>query len=491
MESERKAIEWTIPYRPFQPHQQTFLQNSIDRRISAFFAGLQSGKSVAGAIALFTLLYILKLKLPKQSSHLNPEVWILSKSYTLVDTAFEYFRAVAGPMLYTNDECRKMGLQRGDSRTFWLHPNENGGKPIRLRCRTAADPESLRATPVLLAAWCDEVAFWKETAWLNLQGRGIVTPTKYLITTTPKGKNWLYQDVYLPGMSGAEPIGVVTCRSVDNPYADKTYLEKLRKKFGPAYSAQELDGLFTQATGYVYDFDRVRDCFDVLPSEDPAMYKARVIGLDPGYGDPYAAALLLKDWDNLWWQADEMYLPEKAIVDDAYPVLKQWCDRWKVTDIYCDKRRPADWQGLKRRKLPAGPNMEVFGEDGRRTVMPMIRMVQRLFREGRFKINRSCEWTCEEAENYAFPDREERNQGENPIDYRNHVMDAWRYGICSVDSLAEDRRPRYRGGADMKPRAKGLPPQDPRKLKYVPTVADMLAAQDAKFDARERPGRRG
>ncbi len=485
--------------------QGEFYSRAAFVRTAAFFGGLQSGKSVAGADALRGMLYGIDhgdgrisapLKLPAGNVGLTPEVWILSKSYVLAEQAWAYFRWRASEYVYSSEECRKLGLERGDRFTHWLKPSPQGDNvPIRVRIRTAHDPEALRATGVLLVAWCDEIAHWPELAWKNLQGRGIVTPTKYLITTTPKGKNWLYRDVALPGgypdQKASDPdIVVVCCRSVDNPWADAAYLEKLRLKFGPAYAAQELDALFTANVGYVYDFDRQRDMARP-PYDDPKLYKERVIGLDPGYGDPYAGALLLKDWDNKWWQADELYLPSKAIVDDAYPVLKQWCDRWKVSTIWCDKRRPADWQALRRKGLPAKPNLEVFGEDGRRTVMPMLRMVQRIFREGRFKIAPHCEWTAEEAENYAFPERDERNQGENPVDYRNHIMDCWRYGICSIDSLPEDRRPRYRGGNDMKPRATGEMPRDPRVPHIIiPTVAQTLAAQDKRFDLRERPGRR-
>lgn len=432
----------TLPAHPGEilrhTYQAQFLRAAATHRTAAFFGGLQSGKSVAGADAARLKLYGEEIeghfyppsRLPPQiSGGVSPEFWILSKSYTLADQALGYFRWRASECFYSPEETRRLGLQRGDRFTHWLRPSIHGdNKPICLRVRTAHDPEQLRATGVLLGAWGDEIAHWPELAWKNLQGRGIVTPTWYLLTTTPKGKNWLYRDVAIPGgyrCKASDPtIGVVECRSVDNPWADQDYLQKLRLKFGPEYAAQELDALFTANVGYVYDFDRTIHMAKPLPSEKPGDYQHRVIGLDPGYGDPYAAALMLKDWDGHWWQADEMYLPSKAIVDDAYPVLKKWCDRWKVERIWCDKRRPSDWAALRRKGLPAQANLEVFGENDRRTIMPMIRLVQRAFREGKMHIAPHCEWTAEEYENYAFPERDERNQGENPIDYRNHIMDS-------------------------------------------------------------------
>jgi len=474
-------------------HQREFCDLGKTHRITAFFGGLQGGKSIAGADLLYEDLYIHQLALPEQIREaLSPEVWILSKSYALADMAWSYFKWRAGEdVVYTPEECRKLHLDRGDSRTHWLKPmGRPDGKPIRLRIRTAHDPEQLRAVGTLLIAWCDEIAFWPEVAWLNLQGRGIVTPTVYIITTTPKGKNWLYRDVYLPGKDGTDKnTAVVTCRSVDNPWADQDYLVKLRAKFGPEYAAQELDALFTAAVGYVYDFDRSMHLAEP-PSTSTDDYKARVIGLDPGYGDPYAAYVCLKDWDNNWWIADEMYLVSKAIVNDAVPWLRHQCNKWKIQHIYVDKRRPSDWEALRRMQLPALPNVEVFGENDRRTIMPGVRMIQRLFRENRIRVAPHCEWIQEEFENYAFPDREAKNAGENPVDFKNHGMDSVRYAIVSVDCLPEDRRVRVRGGADMMPRGVGIMPVRGGNRFKMPTVKESLAAQEKKMDHADKVGRR-
>lgn len=490
-------VNWkAFDTQPFDK-QRAYLESVANpgHQFVCAFGGLQSGKSLVGADGTYLLGWgDNPVTLPEQVRGKTPmEIWIVSKSYSLVDTAVATFRMRTPQGLFLSDRERKrLGVNKNDSRTWILRPRTGCADPLPviLRGRTASDPENLRATPSLGIVWGDEIAHWKELAWKNLQGRAIVARTKFLITTTPKGKNWLYRDLYVPGMAGDPKIAVHQWRSVDNPYADKEYLDKLRLKFGPEYAAQELEALFTANQGYVYDFDRAAH-MAAIPSSDPDDYKARVVGVDPGYGDPYAASLWLKDWEDRWWLADEMYLPSKAIVDDAFPKLKHWADAWKVTAFYVDKRRPSDWSALRRKGLNALPNVDVFGEDDRRTVMPMVRMVQRLFREGRIKIAPHCEWHAEEFENYSFKDSEDKNAGENPIDFRNHAMDADRYAICSVDALPEDRRPRYRHGMDMKPRARGRDPRrDPREKVTIPNAREYLLAVDQRMNAAERPGRR-
>jgi len=432
----QKAHKFQLKFRAFA------LDPSI--RVCAFFGGLQSGKSVAGADAFRDLLYGPKpLRLPEQALGQVPEAWILSKSYVLAQAALNTFKWRTGHAFFSDNECRQLGLKRGDSNSYWLKPSPNGDNaPIMLRVRTAHDPDALRATPVLLAALCDEMAHWPEMAWMNLQGRGIVTRTKYLITTTPKGRNWLYYNVCLPGKENdAETpnldildtqIRVVECRSVDNPWADKKYLAQLRKKFGENYAQQELDGLFVSSSGLVYPtFDKVSH-LRKLASYDPKHYPVRIIGVDPGYGDPYACGVWLRNVERRWWLADEFY-QSAVITSDLIPWFKEQQRKWDIQKIFVDKRRPADIQELRKHGLKAGPNLELYYETDRRSILPMVRCVETIFREDRIRISPDCEWTIDELENYSYPDREARNRGENPVDYKNHAADAARYAIVSIE----------------------------------------------------------
>lgn len=467
----------------------------IQTRICAFFGGLQSGKSVAGADALRELLYgPTPLKLPPQSRGQVPEVWILSKSYVLAQAALNTFRWRAGHCFFSDNECRQLGLKRGDSNSYWLKPSKMGdGVPIMLRVRTAHDPEALRATPVLLAAWCDEMAHWPEMAWLNLQGRGIVTRTKYIVTTTPKGKNWLYHDVCLPGQENdkekpnpdvADPqIRVVVCRSVDNPWADKKYLEGLRKKFGENYAQQELDGLFTSSSGLVYPaFDKIQH-LRRPESLDFNDYPVRIGAADPGYGDPYALGILLRDKEKRWWLMAEMYV-QAAITSDLIPWMLEQQERWKLQKWWFDKRRPSDIKEARKHGLNAAPNLELYYEKDRRTILPMIRCVEAIIREDRFRVHPDCEWAVDEFENYSYPDREAKNRGENPVDWKNHICDLIRYGIVSVEGAS------YTGPGvlfSQGPRGDWGPKKPPAKLKPLRrTLGQSIAAMEKTMDEKEK-----
>lgn len=489
-------------------HQALFIELSKKGRYTAFFSGLQSGKSVAGADACCELIYYKKIELPSQTKGgLNPEFWILSRSFALADQAWDYFkwrsRLITGnEVVYTDAECKKMGLKRGDSRTYWLKPlNRPDGKPIKCRVRTAHDPEQMRATGVLLLAWCDESAHWKELAWQNLRGRGIVTPTIYLVTTTPKGKNWCYKEWYRPGKvwkaergenagevlgkvqsRGTDPaINVVSCSSFDNPWADKAYLDALRRTMGTEYARQEIDGLFTEAIGLVYSYDSEKHK-GKPPSRDAGYYKRVVVGADPGYGSAYAAVVLGKTHDGVWWVLDE-WKKYKPTTGEILEHFGKWKKRWGNPDIFVDKRRPNDRNVLIHEGLPARANRELFTEKNQKTIMPMVRFVQGLLKVGKMRVAYGCDEVELEFENYRYPDRSEtaipKSPGENPIKYMDDLLDALRYGICSVDHYLNLEALAYERGesGELEPVKERT-----RSRIRIPTQEEYLAVQEGKIN---------
>jgi proteasome lid subunit RPN8/RPN11 len=481
---------------PFRPQQAEFVEACQDPayEIIAAFCGLQSGKTKGGAIACRKLLYNSKVTLPPHLVNKQPmDFWITSKDYRLAMEAVDTFRANTPPEIWLSDsDIRSMGLKRYDQFTWWLAPRRDcrDTLPVRLRARTASDPEGLRATATLGLGWDDEVAHWKEMTWLNMLGRGIVSRPKHIVTTTPKGKNFCYRGIALPGGYKGAPktdhkISVHWWRSIDNPWANKEFIEKLRLKFGKDYAEQELDGLFTSNVGYVYDFDRSQH-MRPIPSQDPAYYQVRVLGVDPGYSDAYAVGVWLKDFEGTWWLADEFYQTRRT-TDDLIPWFRSICERWSIQKAFVDKRRPSDFLLLQKAGIPAQVNLDIYAEDDRRTVMPMVRYCQQLFRLGKIVCAPHCEWFAEEAENYAFPARDDMNAGENPVDFRNHHMDAMRYAICSVDDVAsgptiwkrDDRNPNK-----MVPVGKAIDAKP--KPFTAPTVNQTLAAQDEKYEEMER-----
>ena len=496
-------LDWSsFVTEPFDK-QKAFIQDCVnpDLQFVTACCGLQSGKSLVEADAALAALYGPNpIMLPEGPRGRTPmEVWIVSKSYGLAQAMLETFRwRTAHTGIWADDKLIKSwGLTRDDKFTFYLKPRPMmgikcaDGAPIKLRMRTASDPDGMRATPTLGLVICDELARWKPKSWLNLQARAIVARTKFIAGTTTNGKNFVYRDLAIPaGYGGAvradSAKAIHTWTSADNPYADSKHIERLRRTFGREYAKQELEGLFTDSIGYVYgEFDRTLMMVDP-PSRDPNEYVQIVGGIDPGWTDAFAAGVWGKHEDDdgtfRWYQLWELHETQHSAADLAYRFLE--ADKeWDVEKWYCDKRRPSDINDLRKRGLNVDPNLDIHAEDDRRTIPVMLALCQGLMQQGRIRIMKDHDWTAEEFENYHYPDPSEdnpKNTQDIPVDWMNHHMDQMRYAICSVEEIPKGG-PRYRQGASQSPKEYPVLAANKR----IPTISECLAAQDDKMDERQ------
>lgn len=231
-------------------------------------------------------------------------------------------------------------------------------------------------------------------------------------------------------------------------------------------------------------FDRGIHMMDP-PSYDPDYYGKVIAGVDPGTRDHYAVVILAREKSGKgWWMLDEFYRAGGTTLE-FLPVFRKMQELYKCSRWFCDRERPNDRLDLQRGGLPAVPNIVIYGEDKKHSIRPMIGVVLDIMKHDEFHISPRCQWTANELEEYQYKEAEEKNAGENPIDFKNHLMDALRYGLCSAEDVGA-LRARYRRPPDMAPR---------ERLRIQPakigTAIDYLKAQEEKFARQENRMRRG
>ena len=176
------------------------------------------------------------------------------------------------------------------------------------------DPEGLRG-PALDYVVLEEAAQLKAEVWRAvIRPNLLVSGGKALIISTPKGKNWLYEE-YLKGISGEYEDYIAWRRpSYENPYIDKELIEADRRTLPEDIFRQEYLAEFIEASGTV--FRGVRECFKEEPTEaeyiisrtsdgtrlmkreiDPEKYY--YIGVDLGRHEDFTVFIALDDEGNL------------------------------------------------------------------------------------------------------------------------------------------------------------------------------------------------
>lgn len=428
---------------PFDPHarwdsslprfekQCKFLEDGS--KFKAFVGGVGSGKTAVGAAE--TIRFLIE--------HPGATAIIAAPTYKVLSSSTERtFREMLHPFAIHRQNKTEGIIELTNGSTVFF--------------RSTDRPDLIRGIDAALV-WMDEGAFSGRDAWNVLVGRlrQVGFPHRSWVTTTPKGKNWLF-DLFVDDES-PEQYGWVQVSARDNPHLNEEFIEALEDTYTGRFADQEIEGHFVGLEGLVYpQFNRkthalpVNEQFDeqgklelleheVAPrsnGEEPRTRsfqpKETLYFVDWGFSNPNVCLLCVTDSDGRMWILDEFYETKTIPEDMGEWVWERWVPMYGKGRMVCDPAEPEDVEKMARLGFNA------FG--GTNDVLPGIQeMSKRLeVREDglpRLIVHPRCEMTIKEFDHYRYPDKkEDRNPKEKPVDEHNHAMDALRYGCMELST---------------------------------------------------------
>lgn len=361
-------------------------------RFTAFIGGIASGKSWAGAAKLVVRCYE------------QPGLYMVSApTYPMLrDASMRVLRTVAGPA-FPPEALRKVEM------LATIGPSE-------VMFRSADDPDRLRG-PNISGAWLDEGALCPRGTWEVIIGRlregGRAGPC--WVTTTPKGRNWLYE------RSGE--MTIFRARTAENPHLDREFVASLEASYDGAFARQELEGEFVTFEGAVYEeFDRARH---VISRRGP--WVQVIAGMDEGFTNPSVILVIGVDNDGRAHVIEEFY-KRRVLQADVIAEAKRLRDSHRITTFHTDPSAAGLIAEMHASGLHAVPaNNDVFA--GLQAVRG--RLVVAGDGKPRLTLDPSCVNTLAEFESYVW---REGRQGlrDEPEKVNDHAMDALRYGLMAL-----------------------------------------------------------
>lgn len=405
-----------VSFRAFEYQRKAseLLENG-KTRFFAFIGGIRAGKTLWGAYESVRQSYLFD-----RSSRIG---WIVAPNYKMSLWAKRAFEQVAGDLIMTRFKAEN---------AYLLWPSKQNQEPFRVEVKSSYDPDELRGASVSWI-WMDEGAYCPEDAWRVLIGRVLDTRGVIFVTTTPKGMNWLYRDIYVRYQNGDPEYGVVRARTIENPTLDVADVTRMYDRYGPQEAKQELDAEFISYSGLVYrDFS---DRHVVAPFPVPA-HAFVVCGLDFGFADP-TVCLWLAQIDDVWYVVDEYYEARRSLQDHALSILNHSLVK-RVARYYADPSAAQERQEFARMGIhTVGANNNRMA--GHSTVSRLL--VQKAQDGGpRLRVFSSCVRTISEFHQYSFRDAPEgKNISELTVRGFDHAMDALRYalmGVCGTQAVS-------------------------------------------------------
>ncbi len=290
--------------------------------------------------------------------------------------------------------------------------------------RSADEPERLRG-PNLSWWWGDEAALYGASVWKIMIGR--LRQFGKLgwawITTTPKGRNWIWQR-FVQTATAAHRIYKVRTR--DNPFVDRAFVEALEADYVGDFADQELSGEFVAHKGLIYpEFNRdIHGTAQVMAR--PAMVAA---GVDWGFVHPGVIQVGGVGADTEKQLLHEEYARRRSI-DDWIVFAKELRDIYEIRRFYCDPSEP----DYIRKFNDAGLNAEAADN----TVSTGIQLVRKhLARSHGTKrglmVHSSCVNTLSEFDQYQWAETRDGDLREEPVKANDHAMDALRYALMGLE----------------------------------------------------------
>lgn len=403
------------------PSQWGFLQDQ--RRFLYFNGGRGSGKTTAATLKLASMI----------------------EDGTVKDGARI---AVFGP---TYPQLKKGTLQTFDKWFDQMHlivrkiegaePERRLVRDIVAYFRNASNPDQTRSHETQIV-WLDEVAQMDEAVIpltnATLRQFGDDAHYQTLMTSTPRGLNWLHRMFVSPEtrLYGEDKVGYYqssTIEAFDYGIVRKDYIEELGYPVGSEMWKQEVLAEFVTWSGLVFPYRPQVHTPD--PFILPERFDRVVGGVDVGQVSPTALILIGIDPQGGMWVFKEYY-KRRADMHDWMRVAAEWTSQYHVQCWYIDSAANLELRAMKT-ILPA--KASVKHNDATLTAVNFIN--SKMSRE-EFWVSPDCPNLRGELLTYQFKenttglertflDKVKENQAD-------HAIDAMKYAALPLSQFKTD-----------------------------------------------------
>lgn len=404
-------------------------------------AGRQGGKTRIG-----TLGGVLEASMP------NSYGWVTAPTYRdLTDFVEPAFFA----------QLPQAWLEDGDwniSDRLLVLPNG-----ARVAFRSLEDPQSVRG-PTLDWWLMDEACKVSGVAHEVGDAMLAIKEGVEILTTTPRGEDWVYEKVWCLAESGQPGYWAARWVSTDNPTMSHSYIEGKRSTMSIEMFKQEYEADFVTFQGAIYGSTMIEPCIiddttkegyerlqKLLP-EWPAINPSRsaVVGLDPGSDHPFAAVAMVAVEQGLvvFGEYEERELPAMVHAGNLKAMVQGLSPRWGY-----DRSQPQTAIELAQHGIFAAPaeNAVLAGIERVKSWMVSRRI---------FFVKSRTKKLVSALKSYRWAETEKKDGAtgiQQPYKRKDDLPDGLRYGVMTWPHLPEapeiEKGVRDLSGMDPKSRA--------------------------------------
>ena len=395
------------------------------RRYLCYVGGRGTGKTTSACMRLLGMV---------QRGEIKPggRILIIGPDYTqLMDgtlKTFDYWFDAAGLIAHKVNGSKPYRRLHGD---------------IEVLFRSAMNPDQTRSKECQVV-WLDESAQMDEGIFTltnaNIRPTGLRddndgTVFQTIITTTPRGKNWLYKRFVQQDTKFDDDVlgyyHMTTVEAEEQGIARPGYVDELGYAPGSQMYQQEVMAEYVAWTGLVYrqDYHQIGP----LRPKPKLVYTAGAID----FGDVTPSCILVGGVDerNAVYIFKEFYQP-RAILSDVVRTAGEWTREFGVRKWAVDN--DLLWKMMKNGGMHAGPPNKTKDAAGLMTAY-----INNAISEGRYHIDPECRGLISEMARYEYKDKTSGDEvtflDKVKPNQDDHALDAQRYLLKLLSSHAASR----------------------------------------------------
>jgi len=347
-------------------------------------------------------------------------IWVLTKDYP---TGFASLQTLLEVM-------RQSGLKRG---VDFLHNKterkiEFPAAGTLLQFKTAEDPQSLRGAGLDIL-WMDEAAFITDSEAWEVVAPALADKDGCVITTTtPHGKNWLWEE-FFAGLAIDDPREFrVQYTSIDNPYFKRHVWERYRIRYHPILFKQEflasfeaLHGIALQGEWLHYwtagNAEPQTDLVSIKQWKTEAgQYDLDIfMGVDPAISlsdraDQFAMAVIGVTKDRSQAFLLDLYAG-RIEFPDQLDLIQTWLLKWRPTFIGIESNAFQAALAQQAARLDGFPNIVPVMSKGKKN--ERILAMSPIFKTGKIRILKAHK---DFIDQWVGFDTEKKNQKDDVLD---------------------------------------------------------------------------
>lgn len=399
--------------KPRLPIRRTFYRQQYDfvtaeEHFLALIGGIGSGKSLAGAARALGAAYGRIGTQRIQTPNLG---LITAPTYRMLeDSTLRTFLEVA--------EGRVVDFIKSEM----VAVLENGSEVL---FRSVEDPERLRG-PNVTWWFADEAAMYRPITWQIGIGRLRQYGAGYAwLTTTPKGRNWLYKTF---AQEQRDDHRLIRVRTTDNPYLDAAFVGALEQSYAGDFARQELDAEFVSFEGLIYPEYDAGVHRSVTPIDRERIVRVAA-GVDWGYTNPGAILVGGLDGDGRLYVLHEEYARQR-LVEDWTQIARQLTEIYGIDTFYCDPAEPTYIARFADAGLPAVKADNTVTEGIQAVKSRLVRRADGL---PRLMVQAACANLLTEFEQYQWMTSRDGVMRDQPMKANDHALDALRYLVMGMN----------------------------------------------------------